>query len=171
MQSDEYPLEIFNPLKCKVPHFNCKLFDTLKIINMSINDIIFFVLNIFFDLFLLKHFNAAIDHKISLRNHNADNTDLLNKKKKVNKMVIANGIVFFISHLPDFIVTILILVFREKVSFFCASQFSCDLINDEAKFFNLISIVSVFYILLIFDRNFKESFKCRLYKLKINFCQ
>ena len=79
-------------------------------------------LNIFHEIYeniLLKYFNAEIDHKISLRNPKSNNNDLLNKKKKVNKMVIANGIVFFISHLPDFIVTILILSFKKKISNFC----------------------------------------------------
>jgi hypothetical protein len=115
---------------------------------------------------MLKYFNQAIDHKISLRNLNADNTDLLNKKKKVNRLVILNGILFFISHMPEFIIAILLLSFREKITNFCTHQIPCDLLNEEAQFFNLISIMCTFYLLLIFDRNFKESFHSRVKQLK-----
>ena len=93
-----------------------------------------------------------------MRNSNADNSDLLAKKKKINQMVIVNGVVFLVSHMPEFVVTILLLVFRKNLFFMCSYVFSCDLIIQEAEFFNSISIVCTFYVLLVFDRNFKESF-------------
>ena len=142
----------------------------LKIVNNSFNDIILFIFNIALDLLMLKYFNQVIDHKISLRNPSADNTDLLNKKKKVNRLVIVNGILFFISHMPEFIISILLLSFRDKITHFCTHQIPCDLVNDEAEFFNLISIMCTFYLLLIFDRNFEESFysKLKQFKMKLN---
>ena len=119
---------------------------------------------------MLKYFNQVIDHKISLRNPSADNTDLLNKKKKVNRLVIVNGILFFISHMPEFIIAVLLLSFRVKITHFCTHQIPCDLLNEEAQFFNCISIMCTFYLLLIFDRNFKESFDARVkqFKAKLN---
>jgi hypothetical protein len=164
----EYPLEIFNEMRCFSVDYTrrCKLFDSFKIVNNSFNDILFFVFNIALDLFMLKYFNQAIDHKISLRKSNADNTDLLNKKKKINRLVILNGILFFISHMPEFIISILLLSFKEKITHFCTNQVPCDLLNEVAQFFNLISIMCTFYLLLIFDRNFKESFHSRVNQLK-----
>ncbi len=84
---------------------------------------------------MLKYFNQVINHKISLRNPSADNTDLLNKKKKVKRLVIVNGILFFISHMPEFIIAILLLSFRDKITHFCTNQIPCDLLNEEAQFF------------------------------------
>jgi hypothetical protein len=170
--SAEYPLEIYNEMTCSLTRFTskCKLFDSLKIVNNLFNDILFFVFNIALDLFMLKYFNQAIDHKISLRKSNADNTDLFNKKKKINRLVILNGILFFISHMPEFIIAILLLSFREKITHFCTHQIPCDLLNEEAQFFYLISIMCTFYLFLIFDRNFKESFHSRVkqFKAKLN---
>jgi hypothetical protein len=170
--SAEYPLEIYNEMTCSLTRFTskCKLFDSLKIVNNLFNDILFFVFNIALDLFMLKYFNQAIDHKISLRKSNADNTDLFNKKKKINRLVILNGILFFISHMPEFIIAVLLLSFREKITHFCTHQIPCDLLNEEAQFFYLISIMCTFYLFLIFDRNFKESFHSRMkqFKAKLN---
>jgi hypothetical protein len=100
--SAEYPVEYYSEITCLIHVFTrgCKLFDVLKIVNNSFNDILLFIFNIALDLFMLKYFNQAIDHKISLRNDNVDNTDLLNKKKKINRLVIFNEILFFISHMP-----------------------------------------------------------------------
>jgi len=164
----EYPLEIYNEVTCSFSYFTskCKLFDSLKIVNNSLNDILFFVFNIALDLFMLNYFNQAINHKISLRKSNADNTDLLNKKKKVNRLVVLNGILFFISHMPEFIISILLLSFRDKITNFCTHLIPCDLLNEEAQFFNLISTMCTFYLLLIFDRNFKESFHSRVKQIK-----
>jgi hypothetical protein len=164
----EYPLEYFSEITCLISDFisRCKLYDALKIVNNSFNDILMFIFNIALDLFMLKYFNQVIDHKISLRNPNADNTDLLNKKKKVNRLVILNGFLFFISHMPEFIIAILLLSFREKITHFCTHQIPCDLLNEEAQFFNLISIMCTFYLLLIFERNFEESFHSKMKQLK-----
>jgi hypothetical protein len=164
----EYPLEYFSEITCLISFFisRCKFFDALKIVNNRFNDILMFIFNIALDLFMLKYFNQVIDHNISLSNTNADNTDLLNKKKKVNRLVILNGFLFFISHMPEFIISILLLSFREKITHFCTHQIPCDLLNEEAQFFNLISIMCTFYLLIIFDRNFEESFYSKLKQFK-----
>ena len=72
--------------------------------------------------------------------------------------------------MPEFIISILLLSFRDKITHFCAHQITCDLVNEEAQFFNLISIMCTFYLLLIFDRNFEESFysKLKRFKTKLN---
>jgi len=137
---------------------NCKVIDTLKIVYISFNDIVLFVLNLLIDILLVKYYDKQILRKIQMRNANADNSDLLAKKKKINQMVIVNGAVFLVSHMPEFVVTIIMLASRKSIMRFCTYIVSCDLISQEAEFFNSISIMCTFYILLIFDRNFKESF-------------
>lgn len=156
----EYPLEKRNEFTCYFNYYvsECKLFDALKIINDTFNGIILFSLNILIDAFLLKYFNQEMKQKISIRSQNADNADLLGKSKKVKRLVIANGVLFFVSHLPDFVISILRLSFRQAIANFCTYHISCDLINEEGNFFNSLSIVLTFYLLLLFDRNFKESF-------------
>jgi len=156
----EYPLEKRNEFTCYFNYYvnECRLFDALKMINDTFNDVVLFILNILIDAFLVKYFNQEIRQKISLRNHNADNTDLLRMKKKVKRLVIANGVLYFGAHLPDFAITILRFSFRRAIANFCTYHISCDLINEEGNFFNSLSVVITFYLLLVFDRNFKESF-------------
>ena len=61
--------------------------------------------------------------------------------------------------------TFLLIVYSKKISNFCFDKFSCDLLNEEAKFFGLISIVGQFYVLKNFDKHFKRSFE----QIKLNF--
>ena len=134
--TQEFPVDYLNEIICLNDEFNskCKFFDTLKLINKSFNGISFFVLNIIIDLFLLKYFNKDIGEKIRLRNHNADNSDLM--KKNTNRMILSNGIIQIVSHLPEFLVTVLLLVFRRKISDFCGYLLSCDILNEEAQSFD-----------------------------------
>jgi hypothetical protein len=144
----------------------CKLFESFKIVNNVFNDIILFLLNIGIDLFLLKYFHLNIDHKIRLRNIHADNSDLIKKKKKINRMVLANGVVFFISHMPEFVATMINLYFNKYISVCYYMGFSCELLSEISQFFSLIYINFAFYFLLIFDNNFREGFVCLKNKMK-----
>jgi hypothetical protein len=158
--SFDFPLESVSEVLCvrETNWLNCKVIDTFKIVYKSFNDIVLFILNILIDILLVKYYNKQILKKIKMRNANADNSDLMAKKKKINQMVIVNSVVFLVSHMPEFVITILLYVYKRKIERFCRFFFSCDLISHEAEFFNSISIMCTFYILLIFDRNFKESF-------------
>ena len=167
---EEFPSEFYSEFRCLYDMYKskCVLFDILKLINKSFNDIFFFLINIFLDFLMLKHFNKEIEHKMQLRNHNEDNSDLIKKKKNVNRMIIANSTIFFFSHAPEFLVSALLIFFRKKIKPFCTFQLSCDLINEEAQFFNSTSIVLNFYVFLTFDKNFRESFHCLIGKSKLN---
>ena len=79
-------------------------------------------------------------------------------KKSVNRMILFNSLIYILSHLPEFTITLLLIVYAEKISNFCQNKFSCDLLNEEAEFFGLISIVCQFYVFKIFDKNFNTSF-------------
>ena len=158
-----FPYEIFNEVLCNNAivlgyKIKCKLLDIFKLINKSFNGIFLFVLNFAIDVFILKHFNKDIDHKIEIRSGDADISDLIKKKKKVNRMVIINSTIYFISHVPEFVVSVLLISFKKEIYKICGNQGICDLINEEAQFFNSISIMMNFYVLLLFDKNFRESF-------------
>ena len=136
------------------------LFDTLKIVNNFLNDIVCFVLNIAFDLFLLKYFNQDIRHKMHTRNKGTDNSDLEKKRKNVNRMIFVNGILFVVSHLPEFVSAIVLVVKRQTLFVFCYYRKICDdLFNEEAQVFSLISVVFQFYIFAIFNKNFQMCIK------------
>ena len=59
---------------------------------------------------------------------------------------------------PSFVWPLVLLVFRERVRHFCTNYNACLILNEEARFFTLISILFQFYILLLYNRNFRESF-------------
>ena len=69
-----------------------------------------------------------------------------------------NSFIYVLSHLPEFVVTLLLIVYSREILNFCNFYLSCDMINEEAEFFGLISILGQFYIFLIFDKNFCSSF-------------
>jgi len=85
-------------------------------------------------------------------------------KANLNRLVLTNSIIYVISHLPEFISTLLLVLYAKKMANFCARNLTCDLINEEAEFFGLISVASQFFIFLIFDKNFKASF------VELGFC-
>ena len=90
-------------------------------------------------------------------------------KKNVNRMVLINSIIYIVSHMPEFLVTLILIVNAKKISEFSKYRFSTDLLNEEAAFFSLVSITGQLYIFLIFDKNFKESFKDLANRLMLSF--
>ena len=156
----EFPLEIRDEFYCNnVDHaFECRLFNAFKIANRSLNDILFVFLNVLVDLILIRkfkrHLNKKLDQIVDLNQHK-----LIEKSKKnLNRMILCNSFIYVISHLPEFITTILLIVYSKTILNFCNYFLSCDLINEEAEFFGLISIVGQFFIFKVFDKNFRSSF-------------
>lgn len=80
-------------------------------------------------------------------------------KTKVKKIIIANGSLYFLAHIPEFVVTLLLIIFSQKLYDFCNYFFSCTELIGIAEGFNFLSIVFQLFIFLKFDRNFRESFK------------
>jgi hypothetical protein len=157
--SKEFPYEIRNETFCsyQINMFQCWLFNALKIFNSVLSSVIMVILNVVIDLSLLKDYGIDIKKKLKMAFTKKKIEDLKEKKKKVNKMVLIYGSIFFFSHMPEFLTTILLISFAKQISAFCQQKLSCDLINEEAEFFNLISIVSNFFIFKKFDHNFKDS--------------
>ena len=89
------------------------------------------------------------------------------KKKRILKMIIINGIIFTFSHLPEFVVSILLLIFQNKWDF--CIVFQCDILNDCAQVFIYFSIMSQFGINSNFNSLFKESYENLKLKWKNKF--
>ena len=68
--------------------------------------------------------------------------------------------------MPEFVVTIINLYFNKYISVCLYMNFSCELLSEISQFFRLIYINFTFYLLLIFDNNFRESFVCLKNKMK-----
>ena len=88
------------------------------------------------------------------------------KKENISKMIIINGIFFVLSHLPEFLTMLLLVIFQNKLKDFCFYYaFRCDQINEMAQFFNYFFIIAQFYINNKFNKVFNESY----HDLKIQF--
>jgi hypothetical protein len=160
----EFPHEKNDEMSCKDSgnEWECRLFNSFKIINSSINDIILFLLNLIIDICLYKSFKGQLESKRLAKGHfltSEHHEELKSKQIRLNKMIFFNGILYFISHFPEFLTTILLIAFSKKLSEFCAFQFSCDLFNENASFFNLISIVSQYFLYMSFNQNFHAGFQ------------
>jgi hypothetical protein len=138
--------------------YECKLFNAFKIASRSLNDVLFVILNSLIDLILLVKFKHYMDGKLRQISDEAQRKIIEKSKKHINRMIWLNSFIYIISHLPEFTMTLILIIYAKKISNFCLNKFSCDLLNEEADFFGLISIVFQFYIFKIFDKNFKSSF-------------
>ncbi len=157
----EFPFEKRNEKFCQnlANKSQCRLFNAFKIINQVFNVIVFVVLNLFFDIILLKQFDKNMKKKVHLETSLNRMKDIKKKTKKLTKMVVVNGILYFISHAPEFVSTLLLLIFSKKLLHFCNERISCDIINEEAEFFIIISMISNFFIFKHFNKNFRDSFR------------
>ena len=79
-------------------------------------------------------------------------------KKNINRMILLTNVIYAIAHMPEFISTLLLISFYKQISKFCLN-ISCDILNEEAQFFCLISIVCQFFIFIKFKKTFKSSLK------------
>ena len=159
----EFPYERNDEMECKMRgnDFECRLFNALKVLNSSLNDIVIFLLNILIDVCLYRRFRDHLEDKIRVKGHfltSEHHDELKSKQTRLNKMIVLNGIVYFIGHFPEFLTTLLLIIFSKKISNFCFYQFSCDLFNENASFFNVFSISFQFLLFLCFDQNFHTGF-------------
>jgi hypothetical protein len=156
----EFPIEIRDEFYCESESnkFQCKLFNLFKIVNRALNDVLFVILNVCIDLILVRKFKLHMNRKLRQINDVAQHKIIEKSKKSINRMILFNSFIYTFSHLPEFTMTILLIVYTQEITNFCVIKFSCDLLNEEAEFFCLISIVCQFYVFKIFDKNFKKSF-------------
>jgi hypothetical protein len=166
-----FPFEINDNKHCKITKSAyCRLFNVFKSIDVAFNDVIFLLLSLFLDIFLFKTFKKEMEGKRKMLNSTKNSGDDLDKKQDdVIKMVITNGLVYFLAHMPVFLTSILLISFSNNMFKFCSYKFSCDIINEIAKFHCLISMFLQFFIFLRYNSVFKNSFKdIKDYYLKKN---
>lgn len=134
------------------------MFKIFKIVNRSLNDLLFVILNVLIDVILLIEFKKRMDIKLDQIEDIAQRKLIEKNKQNVNHMILFNSFIYIMSHLPAFTMTLLLLIYSEIISIFCNNRSSCDLLHEEAEFFGLISIVCQFFVFKLFDRQFKMSF-------------
>ena len=157
----DFPFETLEEFYCESngvdKNYKCNLFKFFKIFNSILNDILLVILNLIVDAILLRNFHRHLDNKsrhiIDMDHHK----NIQKSKKKLNRMIFFNGPLYVFSDLPEFVTTLLLVIYSRDISRFCNFNFSCDLVSEEAEFFSLVSIVCQFYIFKVFDKNFKAS--------------
>jgi hypothetical protein len=154
-----FPYEISNETTCtyfKNSEFRCKLFKWLKFVDIFVNDLLFFILNVIVDVVLYFLFKKEIEKKKLVTSANIH--ELEEKQKDLNKMLLINGFVYFLSHFPQFLFTLLMIFNLETIAKFCLYKLSCDLVNEITGFFTLLIITFQFFIFLRFNHNVRNSF-------------
>jgi hypothetical protein len=137
----------------------CKIFPILNVINNVFNNIIFFFISIFIDICMIRFVNRNYKHKKEMNLDAKHIEEALGQKKKIRKLVITNGILYFFSHILEFVLTILVIVFEDDLKTFCFTSFSCADILELFETFGFISMCLQFFVFNHFDHNFIESGK------------
>ena len=71
--------------------------------NRSLNDLLFVILNILIDCILLFKFRRIMNSKLSQIHDLAQRTVSEKSKTNLNHMILFNGFIYIISHLPSFL--------------------------------------------------------------------
>ena len=155
----QYSENLIIPVKLILPpgfFIKCQIFKWLNIVNNILNNVLFLFISIFIDIFMIRYSNKVIEKKKALNCPHI--ADAIQYKTKLNKMIITNGTLFFLAHIPEFVVTLIVL-FRKSIDFVSLCfQFDCNHLVEMAQAFHFISISFKFFIFLIFDHNFKICF-------------
>ena len=136
----------------------CNLFAVLNMINNVVNNIAFLFLSVFIDICLIKFSNDNLMRKLAL----FTDVNVINEakkfKKRINKMIISFGILYFLSHVMEFTVAVLFLVFSRQLKDFCYYSFYCNEVIELVQTFNFLSVSLQFFFFKRFDRNFSHTF-------------
>jgi hypothetical protein len=137
----------------------CTIFPILNLVNNILNNILFLFVSVLIDFLLVRFANKNYQHKKQLFHDKKDLNEALEHKKKIKKLVITNGVLYSFSHIPQFILTLFLIVYKRELEFFCYFYFSCTGINDLFETFGFVSISLQFFVYYHFDLNFYHSFK------------
>jgi hypothetical protein len=157
----DFPFETRDHIFCKKIDnlLQCRLFDIFKISHKFVNDILFILIMLFIDLLLIRKLNKHLKNQSPETIDSEHHKKIEKSRKKLKHLIKLNLIVYFFSNMPEFMTTILLILFSDRMNLFCQDKLSCDLINEEAQVFTLISILAQFYIFFKFDKNFNTSLK------------
>jgi len=165
LPNKSYPFKKYDVGSCENGDFYCTLFRVFNIINDFIKDVLFFFINLIIDIFLFIISKKNLKNKMKISKDKKTIDVAIKFKNKMNRMVILNGILFFIAYLPEFITNITLIIFDKKINQFCYQFISCNLLNEFAQFFNFLSIGLQFFILKKFNKSFNKNYN----ELKSNF--
>ena len=152
---EDIEAKLFQPLKIK-----CQLFTSLNMINVICNNILFFFVSILIDASLIRFTNQNVERKKRLFAGGDNMRDLkqaIRIKEKVNKMIVTNGLLYFVSHVPEFALTLVVLALNTQLADSCMHDMSCVELFDIAQVFNLFSMSLQIFVFKHFDRNFRNS--------------
>ena len=137
----------------------CQMFTALNMINTLVDNILFFVINIVIDVGLIQFTNQNLERKRRLftGGETRDLSQAITLKKNVTKMIIVNGLLYFVSHVPEFIFTVFMLFLSTELASTCGGKVSCIELNDIAKTLNFFSMGFQIFVFKHFDRNFCNS--------------
>ena len=138
--------------------FNCKFISILNLINNILNHIVFFIVSIIIDIFLLRFTHAEVKRKKQSNFDERIINDTIKMKTKVNRMVLSNGILYFLSHAPEFSIDIFLMVGKKRLDSFCKFEFNCESIREITEAFIMLSMSMQMFVFLKFDKNFKSMF-------------
>jgi len=133
----------------------------MNVISNTLNNVLFFVLNIVVDLLLLGYLKNLIKKKGETFHANENEANLKKAKKakkKFTKFLLFDGLLYLLTHVFAFSVTIWLLAYKKQLSEFCYGYFSCADIVDIAQALEIIFICSQFFVLKKFDHNFSFEF-------------
>ena len=126
-------------------------------INNILNNIVFLFISVIIDICLIRFANKNYEHKKELFHDPKHLEEALAHKNKVKKLILTNGILFFFSHIPEFVSTLALIIFKEKLHLFCFTYFSSTEINEIFEKFSFIGIGLQFFVYKHFDQNFISS--------------
>ena len=138
----------------------CQFFTVINLINNVFNNIIFFFVSFVIDLNLIHVSNENLKSKKKLFPPNEVHIDeAIRFKEKINKMILVNGFFYFVSHFPEFLVTLLLILFHKKLEHHCFTLFSCVDLIEISQSLNFVMVFSQFFLFKKFDKNFNDSFQ------------
>jgi hypothetical protein len=129
----------------------------LNVVNNFLNNVLFLFLSLVIDVLMIRFSSKILKEKRALNCPHLK--EAIDFKARLNKMIITNASLFFISHIPEFVVTLLLIIFHYTLFEFCFNGFSCFELIEMAQTFHFISVGFQFFIFLKFDKNFSCSFR------------
>ena len=144
----------------------CKIFPILNLINSLLNNIVYLCVSVLIDILLIHFTNNNLKHKLHLTNDAKILNEAIKFKRKVNKMIVVNGILYFVSHAPQFVVILGFFVLKKKLNGFCYFYFQCDDFLEILQTFSLVVISFSFFIYKKFDNNIRASYTDIMKRLK-----
>jgi hypothetical protein len=144
----------------KILSSRCRIFPILNLINNTLNNIVFFFISVTIDIFMIRFANKKYQHSIQLFHDQKHLDEALEHRRKIRKLIVINGILYFFSHIPEFVSTVLFIVFKKQLEYFCFFSFlSCTEMNEIFETLSIFSISLQFFVYKHFDKNFYESYQ------------